>query len=80
VAYITSRYFGKREFSLIYGIQYSIFGAGAGIGPGVFGYLHDATGHYDAVLHTTVLCLGAVAAALLSLGRYPAAFTPDRAR
>ncbi|UAJ09117.1 MFS transporter [Glacieibacterium megasporae] len=74
VAYMTGRYFGRRHFSELYGIQYAIFGLGAGIAPASYGAIRDHLGSYHPVLLISAGLFVASAAILLTLGRYPARF------
>ena len=50
VSYLTSRAFGARAYSTIYGWLYSIFALGFGISPFLAGRVRDATGNYDYAL------------------------------
>lgn len=77
VAYMTSRYFGRRHFSEIYGIQYAIFGLGAGASPAGYGLLRDLTGGYFPLMATSMALFALAIAALLTLGRYPARYAPE---
>lgn len=74
VAYMTGRYFGRRHFSELYGIQYAIFGLGAGAAPASYGAIRDALGSYQPVLLISAAFFAASAAILMTLGRYPARF------
>ena len=71
VAFLTARYFGRRNFSALYSGQYAFFGLGAGVAPAIFGRVHDVTGSYDAVLHVSSALFAGSALAILALGRYP---------
>jgi MFS family permease len=71
VAYLTSRYFGRRNFGSLYAGAYACFGFGSGTAPALYGAVRDITGSYVSVLVATA-CLFAVAGmAMLLLGRYP---------
>ncbi len=74
VAYMTGRYFGRRHYSELYGIQYAIFGLGAGIAPASYGAIRDHLGSYYPVLLISAALFAASAAILPTLGRYPARF------
>lgn len=50
LAYLTVRYFGRRNYGAIYGWQYSVFALGYGISPYLVGLLYDFSGSYDAPL------------------------------
>lgn len=74
IAYMTGRYFGQKHFSELYGLQYAIFGLGAGIAPAVYGALRDRLGSYQPVLAISAIMFMLAAALLLTLGRYPRRF------
>jgi len=71
VAYLSARYFGLRHYGRIYGAQYAVFGFASGIAPPLFGFVHDKTGSYDAILITAAAAFGVGAALLLTMGKYP---------
>jgi cyanate permease len=70
-AYLTSRYFGRRNFGALYGGQYAIFGVGAGFSPALFGFVHDKAGSYNPILMVSATMFVLGGAVLLLLGRYP---------
>jgi MFS family permease len=74
IAYMTGRYFGRKHFSELYGIQYSVFGLGSGIAPAAYGAIRDATGSYHPTLGISAGLFVIAVSLLLSLGRYPARF------
>jgi predicted MFS family arabinose efflux permease len=71
LGYLVARYFGIADYARIYGCAYIFVAAGAGIGPPLFGLMHDATGSYGVAMQIAagLLMLGALG--LLMLGRYP---------
>ena len=71
VAYLSARYFGLKHYGRIYGAQYAVFGFASGIAPPLFGFVHDRTGSYDAILVTAAVAFGVGALLLLTMGRYP---------
>jgi MFS family permease len=75
MAYMTSRYFGMRAYSTIYGVLYGFYTIGAGFAPSIFGSSFDRTGSYGSVLLIAACLTLFGAALLLSLGRYPKQFT-----
>jgi len=77
MAYMTSRYFGMRAYSTIYGVLYGFYTIGAGFAPSIFGRSFDRTGSYSSVLLIASGLTLFGAAMLLSLGRYPTQFTPS---
>ncbi|WP_162301964.1 MFS transporter [Croceibacterium ferulae] len=74
IAFMTSRYFGQRHFSEIYGMQYAAFGLGAGFAPSTFGALRDRLGSYDPTLWLSICLLLTGTALNFTLGRYPRRF------
>jgi predicted MFS family arabinose efflux permease len=74
--YLLARYFGRRHFSVLYGLTWTAYAIGGGIGPVVVGHFFDRTGSYPHQM-LLVLALFAFAAAAVSLllrsGRGPAA-------
>jgi MFS family permease len=74
IAFMTSRYFGQRHFSEIYGMQYAAFGVGAGFAPATFGAIHDRLGSYTPVIGLSIGLLIAGTVLNFTLGRYPQAF------
>lgn len=70
LAYLVSRYFGIRNYAVIYGVLYAFFAAGAGFGPATYGRVFQATGSYDTVLLWSLWAFILCSLALLLLGRY----------
>jgi MFS family permease len=70
VAYFTSRYFGLRAYSGIFGWQYGMTAFGASIAPAVLGILHDHLGNYTLGFALSSSCLGIAAILCPLLGRY----------
>lgn len=71
VAYLTSRYFGMRSYSAIYGVFYVCFSTGAGFGPLVFGLIRDFTHDFGPALQISAVMLPLCSAGFLFLGKYP---------
>lgn len=70
-AYFASRYFGRLHFGAIYGLMYTLYNLGAGLGPPLAGAAFDTLGNYSAALYVGS-ALFAVAALLVgTLGPYP---------
>ena len=71
IGYFTARYFGLRNYGVLFGIQYSAFSLGCGISPLLAGQIWDRTGNYDyALVGAAVLLILAVLISL-SLPRFP---------
>ena len=71
MSYLTSRYFGLRNFGQLYGYFFSVFQFGAAFGPILMGYTFDLTGEYTGALWSLV---GVTALACLFaglIGPYP---------
>lgn len=49
-AFFTAKYFGRSNYSAIYGLLYALYGLGGGFGPLFAGAIYDATGSYDEAL------------------------------
>lgn len=71
VGYLSTRYFGFRNFGSIYGVMTAAAALAAGFGPTLAGWAFDRFGDYNDFLAVglaiCVICIGLVA----SLGRYP---------
>lgn len=78
MAFITGRYFGRRHYSEIFGLQFAIFAIGSGVAPILFGYLRVQTGSYDLLLFLSAAMLAGAAMLFFTLGRYPAEFAQDK--
>ena len=74
-AYFCASYFGRRHYGKIYGLLYSLYGIGSGIGPLLAGKAHGLWGSYDRAL---LLGAGmfALAALLIVTLRPPLAIAP----
>ncbi|WP_340691220.1 MFS transporter [Hyphomonas sp.] len=71
LAYLISRYFGLRQYGLIYGCFYAVIAFGGGLGPVVYGHFYDTLGNYTMTLTGGTLAVILGGALLLLLGRYP---------
>lgn len=71
IAYLTSRYFGLKAYSAIYGMFYTCFAIGSGFAPLAFGMIHDRMHSFGPALTACAIILPLAAAGLLMLGRYP---------
>lgn len=71
VIYLSSRFFGLRNFGTLFGIIASLILAGVGLGPIVGGLVYDISGNYELFL-VVVIAMSALASLLMgTLGRYP---------
>jgi predicted MFS family arabinose efflux permease len=64
--YLLARYFGRRHFSVLYGLTWTAYALGGGTGPIVIGRLYDRVGSYQPRL-IVGLAIVAFGAALVSL-------------
>lgn len=70
-AYFTAQFFGRRHFGAIYGLVYTLYCVGSGVGPPVVGAIVDASHSYTLALYAGVIgCL--LAAIMVSTLRSPA--------
>jgi MFS family permease len=45
--YLLARYFGRKHFSVLYGLTWTAYAIGGGTGPVVVGHLYDHAGSYE---------------------------------
>ena len=70
IPFLVSRYFGLRNFGLLYGIQIMTFSIGSGIGPAMQGFGSDRYGSYNPTLIAAMVILLVGAALISRLGSY----------
>ena len=70
LAYLVAKYFGLRHYASIYGVLYSFFGLGAGLGPPLLSHLAEQEGAWGYVLVYSAVALVVFSIPLLSLGKY----------
>lgn len=70
--YLIARYFGRKNFSTIYGLSWTAYAIGGATGPMLMGHLYDRFGAYQPRFVIGLACT-CIAAALLNLflPRYP---------
>lgn len=66
-AYFCAKYFGRRHYGKIYGLLYTLYGVGSGIGPLIAGKTVDATGSYHVALYGGALLFALSAIMIVSL-------------
>lgn len=71
IAYICSRYFGKKAFGQIYGVMFAAFQVGAIIGAPLMGFYHDRAGNYVTALWILAATIVMAAILIASLRAYP---------
>jgi MFS family permease len=74
IAFIVSRYFGMRNYGLIYSIQVLALLFAGGLAPPVFGRIYDVTGSYSLILYVSAGLFIFAPLLMLTLGRYPKEF------
>ncbi|EQA96608.1 MFS family permease [Sphingobium wenxiniae] len=71
IIYLSTRYFGMRNFGTLFGFVAAALLAGVGLGPLIASHLYDQTGSYQSFLLLAIPA-GALCAVLIgTLGRYP---------
>lgn len=78
VAYLTSRYFGMRNYGTLFGTLIALVALAAGAGPMIAGIIYDYTGGYSAYLGLAIALFAIGMAAVGTLGRYPEHFDETR--
>ena len=71
LAFLTSRYFGLKEYGKLYGSLYIFFSIGAGLAPALFGRYFDINGDYTLLLYLVIGTSLLSGALMLRLGSYP---------
>jgi MFS family permease len=71
LAYLTSRYFGTRNYTEIFGLIFAVFSLGSGFAPSIAGQLAENMGNYDFVLYLFIAFLVISIPLFLFLGPYP---------
>lgn len=75
MAFLVSRYFGLKHYGALYGALYVFFSIGAGFAPVTFGKVFDAVGSYGPILTIVAAMSAGGGLLMLTLGRYPSAFS-----
>jgi MFS transporter, OFA family, oxalate/formate antiporter len=70
IPYFVRRYFGLRQFSLIYGVQFAFFAVGGVLGPILFGLGYDHFGNYTVMYGAASAVCAVCAIVVTTLGRY----------
>jgi MFS family permease len=71
IAYLLGRYFGLRNFGMIYGVGLSVFAVGYGCAPAVAGRVFDILHSYNPMMVGLTAMLLLAAPTALTLRRYP---------
>lgn len=78
--YLLARYFGRRHFSVLYGLTWTAYAIGGATGPLWIGHLYDGAGAYlpRFIVYLAAVAFGAVILSLfLRSGDKEAAIDPD---
>lgn len=76
MSYLATRYFGLRNFGVIFSVIVALLVAGEGLGPLLASLAYDQLGSYDAFLWGALGLLVISSMLMATMGRYPA-FTDD---
>lgn len=79
IAYLTTRFFGIRNFGTLFGTLVGLQSLAVGTGPVLAGYVYDRSGAYDWVLIGVMPVFGLAALMVGTLGRYPILPKPQEA-
>ncbi len=71
IGYVTSRYFGMRNFGGVFGTLIGLQSLAVGVGPLAASFVYDHSRSYDGVLLGTVPIFLLVTLLIVSMGRYP---------
>ena len=66
-AYFCARYFGRRHYGKIYGLLYTLYGVGAGLGPFIAGWMVGESHDYSLALHGGSALFAVAAGLILTL-------------
>jgi predicted MFS family arabinose efflux permease len=67
--YLLAQYFGRRHFSMLYGLTWTAYAIGGATGPLTMGHLYDSVGAYQPRFVIGMACVTLIAAALSLLLR-----------
>jgi MFS family permease len=70
IPFLVTRYFGLKNFGVIYGINISTFSIGTGLGPAIMGFGYDKFGDYSVSIWIAMGALIAGSLMISRLGKY----------
>ena len=70
IPFLVTRYFGLKNFGVIYGINISTFSIGTGLGPAIMGFGYDKYGNYDTSIMVSMGALIVGSILISRLGKY----------
>jgi predicted MFS family arabinose efflux permease len=68
--YLLARYFGRKHFSVLYGLTWTAYAIGGATGPLVVGHLYDRAGSYQPRFIVGLACIALLAAVISMLLRH----------
>ena len=71
IGYLSSRYFGLRNYGVLFGSIVGLLTFAAGVGPMIGGIIHDSYGTYDPMIWGAIPIFAICALLIGSLGAYP---------
>ena len=71
-AYLCAKYFGRVHYGKIYGLLYTLYGVGAGLGPLVAGWAVGESGDYRTALYAGAAMFAVAAIVILTVKGPPA--------
>lgn len=71
IGYLSTRYFGLRNYGVLFGSIVGLLTFAAGIGPAAGGIIHDAWGTYDPMIWGAVPVFALCSVLIATLGPYP---------
>ncbi|MGC3982153.1 MAG: MFS transporter [Steroidobacteraceae bacterium] len=74
IAYVTSRYFGLKQYSAIYAVYYSMFNIGSAVGPVVVSGMAESQGSYAQPLYLVVGIIAVCCVLFYSFRPFPAQY------
>jgi MFS family permease len=78
--YLLAHYFGRRHFSVLYGLTWTAYAIGGATGPIAIGHRYDRAGFYQPRFIVYLACVGFAAVAISLLLRLPQKHISDDAR
>jgi predicted MFS family arabinose efflux permease len=77
VPYLLAHYFGRKHFSVLYGLTWTAYAIGGATGPVAIGHWYDRAGFYEPRFIVYLACVGFAAVAISLLLRRPRQLPPD---
>jgi MFS family permease len=71
IGYLTTRYFGLRNYGVLFGTIVGLLTCAAGVGPAIAGVIYDNYGNYEPMIWAMMPTFALCAILMASLGDYP---------